>query len=154
MIDYNPIVGACRARRPNVGDRKVRARKPGRRCRAAFATAGFSTSTTTRGLRGCTFEVDYRLAVEPVFARGLQPTLCTIYNGAFEDPRLARRARVALMMFNDVIVRMAFEHQVSMIDLRLVCSEAADYANPIEPSGPGGLKIAKAILRATALTQT
>jgi hypothetical protein len=100
------------------------------------------------------FEMDYRLAVEPVFARGLQPTLCTIYKGAFEDPALARRARVALMMFNEVILRVAFEHQVSMIDLRLVCSEATDYGNPIEPSGPGGLKIAKAILRATALTQT
>lgn len=53
-------------------------------------------------------------------------------------------------MFNDVILRVALEHQVSMIDLRLVCSEATDYANPIEPSGPGGLKIAKAILRATS----
>ena len=42
------------------------------------------------------FETDYRLAVEPVFARGLQATVCTIYNGAFEDPRLARRARIAL----------------------------------------------------------
>jgi hypothetical protein len=52
------------------------------------------------------------------------------------------------MMFNDVIVRVAFERQVSMIDLRMVCSETADYANPIEPSGPGGLNIAKAILRA------
>jgi hypothetical protein len=100
------------------------------------------------------FEMGYRLTVEPVFARGLQSTLCTIYNGALEDPRLAPRARVALMMFNDVILRVAFEHQVSMIDLRLVCSEATDYANPIEPSGPGGLKIAKAILRATVLTRT
>ena len=100
------------------------------------------------------FEMGYRLAVEPLFARSLQPTLCAIYNGAFEDPRLARRARVALMMFNDVILRVAFEHQGSMIDLRLVCSEATDYANAIEPSGPGGLKIAKAILRAAVLTQT
>jgi hypothetical protein len=100
------------------------------------------------------FEMGYRLAVEPVFARGLQPTLCTIYNGAFEDRRLARRARVALMMFNDVILRVACEHQGSVIDLRLVCADPADYANAIEPSGPGGLNIAKAILRATALTQT
>jgi hypothetical protein len=100
------------------------------------------------------FEVDYRLAVEPVFARGLPVTLCTIYNGAFEDTRLARRARVALMMFNDVILRVAFEHQASAIDLRLVCSETTDYANPIEPSGPGGLKIAKAIVHATGVPRT
>ncbi len=61
------------------------------------------------------------------------------------------RARVALMMFNDVILRVAVEHHASIIDLRLVCNEVADYANPIEPSGPGGRKIAKTILRATGI---
>ena len=95
------------------------------------------------------FEADYRSAVRPVLNRGLPVTLCTIYNGAFEDPDYAARARVALMMFNDVILRVAFEHHASVIDLRLVCSERADYANPIEPSGQGGMKIAKAIARAT-----
>jgi hypothetical protein len=55
------------------------------------------------------------------------------------------------MLFNDVIVRVAVEHHASVIDLRLVCNESADYANPIEPSGPGGLKIARAIARATGV---
>lgn len=32
-----------------------------------------------------------------------------------------------------------------LIDLRLVCDEAGDYANPIEPSVQGGAKIAAAI---------
>jgi GDSL-like Lipase/Acylhydrolase family len=95
------------------------------------------------------FEDDYRAAVRPVIDRGLPVTLCTIYNGAFEDPDQAARARVALMLFNDVILREAFEHHASVIDLRQVCSERADYANPIEPSGPGGMKIARAIARAT-----
>ena len=95
------------------------------------------------------FEADYRSAVRPVLDRGLPVTICTIYNGAFEDPNEAARARVALMLFNDVILRVAFEHRASVIDLRLVCSERADYANPIEPSGQGGMKIAKAIVRAT-----
>jgi hypothetical protein len=36
-----------------------------------------------------------------------------------------------------------------VIDLRLVCSEKADDASPIEPSGQGGMKIAQAIARAT-----
>jgi hypothetical protein len=49
------------------------------------------------------------------------------------------------MMFNDVILRCAFERQLPIIDLRFVCSEKSDYANPIEPSGSGGLKIAKAV---------
>jgi hypothetical protein len=95
------------------------------------------------------FEADYRSAVRPVLNHGLPVTLCTIYNGAFEDPDYAARARVALMIFNDAILRMAFEHHLSVLELRLVCSERADYANPIEPSGRGGLKIAQAIARAT-----
>jgi hypothetical protein len=31
------------------------------------------------------------------------------------------------------------------LDLRLVCNELADYANPIEPSVAGGAKIARTI---------
>ena len=97
------------------------------------------------------FEANYRSAVRLVLDRGLPATLCTIYNGAFEEPDLAARARMALMMFNDVILRVAFEHHASAIDLRLICNEKADYANPIEPSGQGGRKIAKAIVRATGI---
>ena len=89
------------------------------------------------------------MAVQPVIDRGVPVTTCTIYNGAFEDPDQAARARVALMLFNDVILRVGFEHHASVIDLRLVCSEKADYANPIEASGQGGMKIAQAIARAT-----
>jgi GDSL-like Lipase/Acylhydrolase family len=101
------------------------------------------------GKTSARFEADYRSAVRPVVARGLPTTVCTIYNGAFDDADYAARARVALMMFNDVILRVAFELHASVIDLRLVCSERADYANPIEPSGQGGMKIAKAIAHAT-----
>jgi hypothetical protein len=97
------------------------------------------------------FEASYRSVLGPVLARQLPSVLCTIYNGALEDPDQAARARVALMLFNDVILRVAFEHHASVIDLRLVCSEPADYANPIEPSGAGGAKIAEAITRATGI---
>jgi len=112
-----------------------------------------STANALRlfGERVRTFETNYRSAVRPVLDRGVPVTLCTIYNGAFEDPDMAARARVALMLFNDVILRVAFEHHASAIDLRLVCNERADYANPIEPSGQGGLKIANAIARAAGV---
>ncbi len=70
--------------------------------------------------------------------------ICTIYNGNLDPPE-AHLVRMVLMMFNDVILRCGFERHLPIIDLRLVCSEATDYANPIEPSGSGGLKIAKAI---------
>jgi hypothetical protein len=81
--------------------------------------------------------------------RSLRPltTLCTIYNGDLPADR-GRRARVALMMFNDVILRTALRFSLDVIELRLVCTEHSDYANPIEPSGSGGQKIADAIARA------
>jgi len=37
------------------------------------------------------------------------------------------------------------------VDLRLVCTEPSDYANPIEPSGSGGAKIARAIVASLGL---
>jgi hypothetical protein len=56
------------------------------------------------------------------------------------------------MMFNDVILRAAFQQSLAVIDLRLICSEPSDYANPIEPSGSGGAKIARAIAAALGWT--
>ena len=94
------------------------------------------------------FEEQYRAAVASAVPLRCPLTLCTIYNGNLPDARQASLARVALMMFNDAILRTAFELGASVIDLRLVCSDAADYANPIEPSGRGGLKIARAVMRA------
>ncbi|WP_437708404.1 hypothetical protein WMF45_30075 [Sorangium sp. So ce448] len=52
------------------------------------------------------------------------------------------------MTFNDVILRQAFSRALAVVDLRLVCSEVGDFANAIEPSGAGGLKIAQALVRA------
>jgi len=93
------------------------------------------------------FEVAYRSALEALAHRGPALTVCTIYNGALEE-EASRLARVALMMFNDVIVRAALEYRAAVIELRSVCTDIADYANPIEPSGTGGRKIAQAIARA------
>jgi hypothetical protein len=90
------------------------------------------------------FESVYRDAIRGVVSLGRETTICTIYNGNL-DPGLAPMARIALMMFNDVILRVAFELGLNVIDLRLICNEPADYANPIEPSSQGGWKIAKAI---------
>lgn len=95
------------------------------------------------------FEAAYRAALAPVLLLDRPTIICTIYNGNLELPH-ARIARVALTLFNDVIVRFAFEHELPVIDLRLVCTDVSDYANPIEPSGAGGLKIARAIARRIA----
>ena len=94
------------------------------------------------------FESSYQKIVETILGLRKPVTLCTIYNGWFPDPQQAVRARVALMLFNDVIVRTAFALRTGIIDLRFVCADATDFANAIEPSGRGGLKIANAIARA------
>jgi hypothetical protein len=60
------------------------------------------------------------------------------------EPR-RRIAVTALTALNDRITRAAFARGTSLIDLRLICAEDADYANPIEPSAQGGAKIAAAI---------
>ena len=84
-------------------------------------------------------------------ARGLPLTLCTIYEGNFPDAGMHRLAVTALTVFNDVILRCAIRSRLGVIDLRLVCNEPADYANPIEPSVQGGAKIAQAVALAVAL---
>jgi hypothetical protein len=94
------------------------------------------------------FEASYRKAIASVLRLGRPTVVCSIYNGNLPDPGQAQAARVALMMFNDVIFRVAAEHRLPTIDLRLVCTEPEDYANPIEPSGRGGEKIAHAIVQA------
>ena len=93
------------------------------------------------------FERSYAAAIDQVLALRRRLTVCTIYDGALEADR-ARLAQVGLMMFNDVILRAAFERRLGVIELRAVCREPGDYANRIEPSGQGGLKIARAVAHA------
>ena len=95
------------------------------------------------------FALDYEDALGAVTALGKPVIVCTIYNGRLE-PSVATPARMALSLFNDAIQRVANQHRAPTIELRSICCEAADYANPIEPSGPGGLKIARAIAAAVA----
>ena len=97
------------------------------------------------------FEGDYRTAIAGALALGRPTTICTIYNGNLPAPQ-APTAQLALSMFNDVILRVAFEHHLPVIDLRLICNEQADYANPIEPSGRGGWKIANAIVHSLGIS--
>jgi len=90
------------------------------------------------------FEARYRRMLDALLARGLPTTVCTIYNGNLGPP-VQRLATTALDVFDDAILRVAAERRVPAIELRLVCTGPADYANPIEPSERGGAKIARAI---------
>jgi hypothetical protein len=94
------------------------------------------------------FEERYRRMLAAVIGVGLPVVVCTIYNGSFPDVLTQRLASTALTVFNDAILRAAVETRTSVIELRLVCAEPTDYANPIEPSVRGGAKIARAIARA------
>jgi lysophospholipase L1-like esterase len=90
------------------------------------------------------FEGNYRSMIDAVAAVGLPVAVCTIYDTLPSEPG-QRVITSALALFNDRITRVAFARGASVIDLRLICDEDADYANPIEPSAHGGGKIARAI---------
>ena len=94
------------------------------------------------------FELSYRRAIDGLLRLSKPLTVCTIYNGRLPDKEQAALARTALTMFNDTLSVIAFEHHLTLIDLRAVCAQPEDYSNPIEPSGHGGRKIACAIAHA------
>lgn len=90
------------------------------------------------------FRQTYGRMVEAVAARKLPTALCTVYDTLYPEPQ--RRVVIAgLALYNDVITRAAFARGMPLVDLRLICTEPGDYANPIEPSAQGGEKIAAAV---------
>ena len=110
------------------------------------APAG-STAEALLGLAeiAADFERRYLAMLEAVLASELPTAICTIYYPRFPDTTLQTIAVTALSVFNDCIVRAALVHRLPLLDLRFVCTEDGDYADPIEPSARGGEKISKAI---------
>jgi hypothetical protein len=91
------------------------------------------------------FRADYMRAIEQVCRLEKPTCLCTIYNANMtQDVALPIQAAVAVL--NDKIYSVANERHLAVIDLRRICNRPEDYANPIEPSDIGGMKIASAIL--------
>jgi hypothetical protein len=90
------------------------------------------------------FRSSYREMLLSVATRRLPTAVCTIYDSV---PGLGPAEATALAGFNEIILREAFAAKLQVIDLRLICSQAADYSplSPIEPSHIGGAKIAAAI---------
>jgi lysophospholipase L1-like esterase len=93
------------------------------------------------------FERRYQGMLTEVLAYELPTAICTIYYPRFPDATLQRIAVTGLTVFNDCIIRAAFVHGIPLLDLRFICTEEGDYANPIEPSARGGEKIANAIVK-------
>jgi hypothetical protein len=119
--------------------------------RLGISLFGITDEPTSRALDtladvSSRFETGYRSAVGACLWPKLPLGVCTIYNGYFPDPSYQRIASVALTIFNDVIIRVAVEKGLPVIDLRSICRASVDYANAIEPSSIGGEKIAKAVV--------
>ena len=62
-----------------------------------------------------------------------------------EGEKLQQMAMAAETIFNDIIMFEVFKRKLPLIDLRVLCNDDEDFANPIEPSCIGGMKIAKTI---------
>ena len=107
------------------------------------------------------FERDYIKMLTNVLKHRLKTTVCTIYNPHFEHSsldkiitmlpnnsnlkKLQQRSMTALPIFNNIIFQEAFNFGLPIMDLRLIFDSDEDYANPIEPSVVGGMKMAKII---------
>jgi hypothetical protein len=76
---------------------------------------------------------------------GLSFCVCTIYEPRFPERDRRRVSATALTLLNDVITAEAFARGIALIDLRIIFSHDSDFANPIEPSERGGMKLAKAV---------
>jgi hypothetical protein len=90
------------------------------------------------------FREQYVRMIDAVQAIGLPVAVCTIYDAV---PGLAGAHTACLALFNDIIIREAIARRLTILDLRLLCCDAADYSSvsAIEPSGQGGQKIAHAL---------
>jgi len=92
------------------------------------------------------FELHYKEMLRSLLLKNIPSAVCTIYFPNFPEAIFQRLAVTALSVFNDVIIRQAVANGLPVVDLRLICNEADDYANDIEPSDKGGKKIAVKIL--------
>ncbi|HEY3572542.1 MAG TPA: GDSL-type esterase/lipase family protein [Arthrobacter sp.] len=90
------------------------------------------------------FAADYELMAAALSEAGLPAAVCTIYDTPSAGP-FYRIIRTALTVFNDCVTRAAFSRGLSVLDLRIICTDDGDYANALEPSVQGGAKIAGAI---------
>jgi len=114
------------------------------------------------------FEVQYKEMLQHALSQELPLTVCSIYYPRFHSQNLERvfpdgngvngetfqqMAMAALANFNDAIFWEAFLLKVPLIDLRVLCDEDEDFANPIEPSAVGGQKIARAIVNMLDLSE-
>ena len=110
---------------------------------------------------GENFKKSYSEMVDLVLSYNIPTAFCSIYYPRFDARSLNRvqhymsaiqngreiqeMAMAAETIFNDIITYEIFKRKIPLIDLRVLCDDDEDFANPIEPSCIGGMKIAKTI---------
>ena len=94
------------------------------------------------------FRSAYAATLDALVSYQRPTVVCTVYNPNFDEELLQHTAEATLSIFKDVIMQEAVRRRIPMIDLRLICTEPAHFANPIEPSNEGGARIADAIVSA------
>ena len=99
--------------------------------------------------------------LDSVLSHDLPTTVCSIYYPKLfsqslnrlesylprivDAKKLQQMVMAAETIFNDIILFETFKRNLPLIDLRVLCNKDEDFANPIEPSAIGGLKIAERI---------
>ena len=112
-------------------------------------------------LIGEDFKKAYSAMLDSVLMHKLPTAVCNIYYPRFfsssldrvvsylpmmmDGEKLQQMTMAAETIFNDIIMFEVFKRKLPLIDLRILCNDNQDFANPIEPSCIGGMKIAKAI---------
>ena len=110
---------------------------------------------------GNNFKKRYSEMVDLVLSYNIPTAFCSIYYPRFDARSLNRvqhymtaiqngreiqeMAMAAETIFNDIITYEVFKRKIPLIDLRVLCDDDEDFANPIEPSCIGGMKIARTI---------
>ena len=104
------------------------------------------------------FESEYAAMIALVMQRcpNMGIVVCTLYNPCFEpyDFQVNQKAaNMGVALYNDALLRIAARHRIPVVDLRTLCTDTDDFANPIEPSTKGGQKITEGIMKALAHVQ-
>jgi hypothetical protein len=92
------------------------------------------------------FRLRYSRMLDLIKECNLPTVACTIYEPRYDDRRYRTIVAVALTAFNDVITRETVTRGCDIIDLRVMFDNDAYFANPIEPSSEGGLRLAHSFM--------
>lgn len=91
------------------------------------------------------FEVILSGMIAAAQETGLPTLVCTLVPARYANPAQHRIFSTALAIFNDRIMRRAVAASLSIVELRLVCDEDADYASATLLSRAGARKVANVV---------